>query len=499
MSQRRRRVALFGAAIVVLVLGIHVPFLKLPFFWDEAGQFIPAALDLYRNGDLVARSAIPNVHPPGVMLYLAAVWRIVGFSVAATRLAMLLMAAAAVFVCFLLAVELCRGVPGIPGFLAVVFLLASPIFYTQAMMAQLDMPAMAFTVLAFLLFLKERHVWAAWTAVALVMMKETGVLTPLVFLAALVWEKRLREAAWYLLPVAAVALWTLVVLARTGSAFGSAEFGVYNVEYLFHPVRASVALVRRVYHLFFENFHFLGTLGIAFGMVYRNPFQGRRWGITAWLIGVHVVAFSFLGGAMLERYLLPVLPLTLIAMAAGLCSSPLVVSVGGTLALTAGLIWSNFWNPPYPFPYENNLAMTDFVRLHQTAAGFVEQNYPNAYIATAWPLTAAFQNPRLGYVSFSHTVIPLYDFTPYSVGKVPRGAADVFVVYSREWTSPRSWMKFPLVEKFWRRFFGYQPQVSAAEIEARLGMRQVGMWSQNGQWIIVLAARTPRPPAADLF
>ncbi len=498
-SRRRQRVALFGAALVVLVLGMHLPFLRLPFFWDEAGQFVPAALDLYWNGDLVARSAVPNAHPPGLMIYLAAVWKIVGFSVTATRIAMLLVASAAVFLCFLLTVELCRGVPGIPGFLAVIFLLASPIFYTQAMMAQLDMPAMALTLLSFWLFLKDRHVLAAWAAVALVMTKETGLLTPMVFFAVLVWEKRLREAAWYLLPAAAAALWTLVVLAKTGSVYGSAEFGAYNVEYLFHPVRASVAFVRRLYHLFFENFHFLGTIGIAFGMVYRNPFEGRRWGITVGLIAVHVVAFSFLGGAMLERYLLPVLPLTLITMAAGLCAAPPVVAVGGTLSLTAGLIWSNFWNPPYPFPYENNLAMTDFVRLHQTAAGFVEQNYPNAHIATAWPLTAAFQNPRLGYVAYPHTVIPMYDFTPYSLEKVPKGAADVFVVYSREWMPSGSWMKFPLVEKFWRRFFGYQPQVSAGEIEAKLGMRQAGMWSQNGQWIIVLAARAPRPPAADPF
>ena len=35
------------------------------------------------------------------------------------------------------------------------FLLLDPLFYTQAMMAQLDMPAMLFTVLALVLFLDD--------------------------------------------------------------------------------------------------------------------------------------------------------------------------------------------------------------------------------------------------------------------------------------------------------------------------------------------------------
>ena len=36
--------------------------------------------------------------------------------------------------------------------IAALFLLCDPLFYTQGMMAQLDMPAMLFTVLALLLF-----------------------------------------------------------------------------------------------------------------------------------------------------------------------------------------------------------------------------------------------------------------------------------------------------------------------------------------------------------
>ena len=47
---------------------------------------------------------------------------------------------------FLLAIRLARGTAGAPAFAAVLFLIASPLFYTQSMMVQLDMPAMTLTV-----------------------------------------------------------------------------------------------------------------------------------------------------------------------------------------------------------------------------------------------------------------------------------------------------------------------------------------------------------------
>jgi len=92
----------FFLAFTGLTLAIHLPYLTLPFFWDELGQFVPAALDLYHDGAWIPHSAAPNVHPPGVMALLALVWRAVGFSIMATRLTMLLLASAGTLFSFLL-------------------------------------------------------------------------------------------------------------------------------------------------------------------------------------------------------------------------------------------------------------------------------------------------------------------------------------------------------------------------------------------------------------
>ena len=97
------------AACALIVFLAHLPYLKLPYFWDELGQFVPAALDILRDGAWIPHSTVPNAHPPGVMAYLALVWRMVGYSIAATRLAMLALAAAGVMLTFFLARELSRS------------------------------------------------------------------------------------------------------------------------------------------------------------------------------------------------------------------------------------------------------------------------------------------------------------------------------------------------------------------------------------------------------
>src|SRR5512135_3630240 len=87
--------AAFPAALLLL-LATHFPFLALPFYWDELGQFVPASLDLFQHGWWIPRSTLPNSHPPGVMAYLAGVWGLVGYSIPVTRVAMLCLAAVGV-------------------------------------------------------------------------------------------------------------------------------------------------------------------------------------------------------------------------------------------------------------------------------------------------------------------------------------------------------------------------------------------------------------------
>ena len=91
----------FIAVLVIIatfsaLLLLHLPLLRLPYFWDEAGYYIPAALDFYRSWLLIPASTQPIGHTPLVMIYLGLAWRLFGYSAWTARAAMTLIAAATV-------------------------------------------------------------------------------------------------------------------------------------------------------------------------------------------------------------------------------------------------------------------------------------------------------------------------------------------------------------------------------------------------------------------
>jgi len=479
----------FFFTFAILVYAAHWPYLKLPFFWDELGQFVPAALDILHDNAWIPRSTQPNIHPPGVMAYLAGIWRVFGFSIVATRSAMLLLAAFGALFTFLLAVRLCEGLPGIPALFAVLLLFCDPLFYTQAMMAQLDMPAMVFCLIALLLFFEERHRAAALACTAAVFAKETAVLLPLVFTAVLFRERRLRQRGlFYAIPFVALAIWLLALRSATGTFFGNQGFEHYNVTYALNPVRAAMSLLRRLYYLFVDNFRCVGTIAIFLSWRRHAIYSSRAWRITMIFAAAHIVLVSLLGGAELERYLLPVLPIFYIAAAAALSTVPqLLLRNIGMFALCGGLITGLFVNPVFPFPYEDNLAMADFVQLHQTAAQYLESSFKDKTIYTAWPLTPALQRAEFGYVQHPLRTHETTDLRYSSLAKLDPESIDVLVLYSRTWEPQWSVLRIAAVDRFLSKFYEYEPQMTEEQCRSVLGVVRMARWEQGGQWIAVYA------------
>jgi len=478
---------LFFFLSFALVLSLtHAPYFSLPYFWDELGQFVPAALDIYHDGAWVPHSTVPNAHPPGVMAYLALVWKTVGYSIAATRAAMLMLASLTVLFSFLLAIRLCRGLAGAPALAPLLLLLLDPLFYTQSMMAQLDMPAMLFTALTLLLFLEDRHIAAACASVALVLSKETGALLPLILGGALLLDRaRAKYAVYYLAPFAVLAVWFFVLWRATGQLFGDAGFTHYNLGYALHPVRAALCLIRRIYYLFIDDFRWAGSIAILLAWKRTSIFSSRAWKITWIFFAAHVVMVSVLGGAELERYLLPVLPLLYIAMGAAWSTVRPVWRNTGLAAVAAGLLMGWFVNPPYPFPFENNLAMVDFVELHRDAAQYLETSYPNATVYTAWPLTAALRDPAFGFVDQKLAASETSDFRYSTLNRLDPKGVEVLVLYSRTWEPRWSILQWPVVERFLSHFYEYEPQMNAEQVREHFGLVMLRRWAQAGQWVEV--------------
>jgi hypothetical protein len=486
--------AIFLAFFALLLFISHLSFLRLPYFWDEAAQFVPAALDLYHSGSLVATSVKPNIHPPGVMLYLAGVWRLAGSSPAVTRSAMLAVSAFGLLAAFLLSIELSKDVRGMPAFLAAALLFACPLFFAQSMLAQLDAPAMLFTTLALLFFLQGRVVLSAVVCVALVLTKETGVVAPLVFAGVLANRKQWKAAGYFAAPVLVLAAWITALHTVTGSWAGNQSFANYNIVYPLEPVRLLTAVARRLYFLCVADLRWVGTLAVV--TVWRHGrLKTPAWRVAFLLLAAHTAAMCVAGGAVLERYLLPVMPIVFAAIAAALSLFRVRQRVAASLVLFLASAVNNVINPPYPFPLENNLAFTDFVALQSDAAEYLSHWYPRATVMTAWPLTMELQHPELGFVQRRFQVRRLANFRASTLAAADWNSASVAVVFSRYWNPRNSVMRMEPVEWFWSHFYGFAPELGMEQARTQIPLVLEQRFQRRGLWLdIYVSPDAPRGP-----
>jgi hypothetical protein len=193
---------------------------------------------------------------------------------------------------------------------------------------------------------------------------------------------------------------------------------------------------------------------------------------------------SLVGGAVLPRYLLPVFPpLVLIAVILiWRLPRPVARSV---MVLTAGcFVWAWFLNPPYPFPFEDNLAYADFIRLHQQAAQLLEAQPGNGRILTAWPASDELARPFLGYVRRPLIVSAVEGFGRHEFQSASPESFDCLYLYSRHWEPSINWLRsFPWLQRLQERYYGYQSQIPEEELAAKYHLRLLASFERRRQWV----------------
>jgi Dolichyl-phosphate-mannose-protein mannosyltransferase len=499
------------------LLGLHFSLLHLPYFWDEAGYYIPAAHDLLLTGTLIPHSTPSNAHPPLVMAYLALAWKILGYAPIVTRTAMLAVAAFTLLGVFRLA----QAVANTPVAIASTICTALyPVFFAQSSMAHIDLTAAGFTFWGLLVYVEGRR-WATAICFSLaVLSKETAVLAPMAlfawelfatFVLKEKWKNRSRPTAHsftntrlpfhLLLPMLPLALWYCYHFTRTGFIFGNAEFFRYNVQATVQPLRVLLALGTRLWQLFgYLNLHIL-TLATILAMCLhplRDEHNGKSTERTriAWdiqfsflaVIAAYVVTMAVVGGAVLARYMLPVVPLVIIVFVSTLRRRlrlwPAVVVV-----VALGFLVALFVNPPYGLSIEDNLAYRDYIVLHQRAEDFVEARYPMARVLTAWPTNDELTSPYLGYVTRPMHILRIENFTVEQLmdASQMRANFDVALVFSTKYEPAHPWFeRWPKWQEWKTRFFGYHRDAPPAIAAQILGGRVVYDEAHNGQWVAVI-------------
>ena len=491
----------------------HVTLLRLPYFWDEAGYFVPAARDLLLTGSLIPHSTLSNAHPPLVMLWIAFWWKYSAFTPAATRTAMLLVAAFALLGMWRLANRVANNQVAIA---TVVCTAVYPVFFTQSSLAHLDMMACALTIWGLAMYVERRSVATVVFFALASLAKETAIVAPMALLGwelvcpllqdielegeSICWQKRnFWRTASLLLCVVPLALWLTYHHHKTGYFLGNPEYLRYNLEATLAPLRVALAMLIRLWHLLGYLNLFVLTLLTLYAMsqpalLERDGSKRRRIAIPVqWMflvvITAYVVALSILGGAVLARYMLPVLPLVIL-----LCVSTLrrrlrhwvwcVVAVG------AAFVFALLTPPPYRAAPEDTLLYRDYVILHKQAEAEIAQRYPHARVLTAWPASDELTKPFLSYVKQPADVIRIENFSEPEMERAAQATNefDVVFLFATKWQPPYPlWQTLPFGKAIQERFFDYHEDISPDRAASMLGGRIVRYENRNNQWVAIIA------------
>jgi 4-amino-4-deoxy-L-arabinose transferase-like glycosyltransferase len=493
----------------------HFTLLRLPYYWDEAGYYIPAAWDFFRTGSLIPITTLTNAHPPLPSIYLALWWKISGFHPEVTRQAVLMVAAFGLLAVWRFAMRLV-GV-GSVAFWTVVLTGIYPIWFAQSTLAHADIFAAACTLWGLVYALPGRDQdgsaagkpWAAalWFGAA-ALCKETSIAIPLTlavmnsaesFRALHSVRVRLwREASWFSSCVLPLAAWYAWHYAKTGFIFGNPEFLRYNAQATLDPLRILAAFGHRVLHLTAHMNLFVPVLMTIAAMLLdprKNADGQERAGIGSAslrrifiLLLVNALVFSVLGGALLTRYLLPMYPLVLlVAVTTFYRRVPYwqALAVFSALAFVLGL----FFNPPYGFAPEDNLAYAHVVRLHEAGIAQLNQRYPGSTVLSAWPMTDELTRPELGYLKQPYDVYHLEDF---SAAQIAHAAEEpekytTALVFSTKYDPPSPLLSLGAKSQALdERFFGLHHDLAPEEIARQLGGTMVWEQEDQGQWIALI-------------
>jgi hypothetical protein len=502
----------------------HATLLRLPYYWDEAGYYIPAAWDFFRTGSLIPSSTLSNAHPPLPSIYLALWWKLGGMVPSVTRTAVCLIAAIALLGVYRISLLLTGrlDVAAVTTILTAIY----PVWFAQSTLAHADIFAAAATLWAlsyvFAGSARDYAIAAVLFSVA-ALCKETAIAVPFSLaayeLAGNFSKQRkpatgadrsaiIRRFVLLLAPVLPLMAWYAYHRHKTGFIFGNPEYLRYNAESTLTPLRILVAFGHRVLHITAYMNLFVPVICMLASMILpalpensrelrpRVPFSAQRRIIV--IIMANLLLFSVLGGALLTRYLLPLYPLMLL-----LCVNTWrrrvrywpALALLTAVAFVAGLRV----NPPYRFAPEDNLAYVDVIRLHQQAIARIVRQYPRATVLSAWPGTDELTKPELGYVLTPVAVVKIENFSLPEIQKAALSPEPYTVAFpfSTKYDPPNLPFSLgPKNEELDTRFFDFHHDVTPERIARLLDGELVWEADRNGQWAALLHFN--RPQLAEL-
>lgn len=402
--------------------------LDLPFFWDEAGVYVPGSVWLAEHGLNATPGTFPDDysrgHPPLFYLIAGVAFAAFGASPSVGHLVVLPFTVAALAGTYLLGAQLFDRRAGAA---AALLLGVTPLFMSIGNMLLPEIPLTALAVGSFLALARGRIGAAVLLGGVAVLMKETGIFAAAGVGAAVLLDAMPRGTLRRGAPGSRAAV--VRIALATAPLLTLGLFFVWQkatAGYFVYPHHANLFSDRpfawsNVVTVFSSLFAWHGrwivllagltTAAFAFDEKLRGDDEAppARWvpSTSAMLVGFAVVVILavvfFAKMFWLERYALPTHPLILIAA----CGALFAFATPERSRLLRALPWVPIFasvmlgafamrGPTEPDAEEHTFAYADVIATHRAAFEGIE--HPDPYVLTTWPMTIELRHAYLGYV-----------------------------------------------------------------------------------------------------
>ena len=399
--------------LTALFVYIKIPYLSLPYYWDEAWVYGPAVRMMEANELSLMPDAIPPYYSRGHPLlfhFMGALWmRMFGTSPFSGHLFALFLSLGLIIALYAFGTLLHSKTVGI---LASTVLVLQPIFLAQSVLLLPEVQLSLFSLLAVGFYIRKNWVWYMIFATAALFTKETGIVvvatTGIWFLAENLYKEKssfslkhfLLRVLYLAIPVILIAAFFLLQKKMHGWYFFPE-----HIDYLNNDSRSFANKLESfaAYLFIYWGRNFLTALlvvALSLHFFYKR-FRNNQLNIPLMILGTYIVLFLLVSSKNFysDRYTMammaPFILITVILSVENIRKKILLY-----LVFTAYLLVQVFVYIPQKTSSDHNLGYADAVKISQEAVQYcLDQKYFNKKIFTHFLMIHNLTNPNCGYIS----------------------------------------------------------------------------------------------------
>lgn len=408
MKDLLKKIETYFIILPILFLWIvKLPYLHLPFFWDEAWSYFPAIQKMHETGPGLLPGALPLWDAKGHPLFfffISSVWmNVTGLNIFLLRLLPMLISSGVLVASWAL---LKRHVSLAAANIGILLIAVQQLFLAQAAMFLPEMLVALLLVISLNAYL-SRNFWIfIMSGTAMVMTKETSIVFIATFLIThlLYYLKPGRESRPYIIESVQIAVPLLSYIGFL--ILHKLEFGSWFFDDHLGYITISISEVMRKIQIALSGILvnwgraiiLIATL-VALGLI---CFRRGNCKLSSFIIVILLLMITFIAFSSLnfytQRYMLSMIVLFMIIASSVISKAGFqnkVINLAIVLILTAIPAFYSFTKKSNA---DSDLGYIEVVQLHMEMVEFMEdQGWKDEPISASFNMIFALRNPNLGY------------------------------------------------------------------------------------------------------